>query len=85
MYAEVCRKSLKKNVSFSVDDPTSSYSTGDSREKPQGGGAFFHLFQTRLAKKKAPPPWGFSWVCEEVRFLRAREHEKFSPIRMFGS
>ena len=27
----------------------------EPREKPQGGGAFFHPFQMRLAKKKAPP------------------------------
>ena len=30
--------------------------TGVPREKPQGGRAFFHPFQMRLAKKKAPPP-----------------------------
>ena len=36
---------------------TGTLCTGVPREKPQGGGAFFHPFQMRLAKKKAPPPW----------------------------
>ena len=42
-------------------------STGVSREKPQGSGAFFHLlfyyFLAKQQQKKKPHPWDFSQVC----------------------
>ena len=40
--------------------------TEGAREKPQVGGAFFHQFQLRLAKKKAPPHYVFFANYHEI-------------------
>ena len=47
-------------------------STGVSREKPQGGAAFFHLFFSAKQKKKPHPPGAFRKLLPNNFFMNSR-------------
>ena len=52
-----------------IDAKIRAASTGVSREKPQGCGAFFHLIFSAKQQKKTPPPLGLFTSLQPDFFL----------------